>query len=459
MANKGCVWSQYKVAEIQISVEHCHQQHAAYMRIMKQYSFHVAQDREYKQGGDYYPGNTTFVGIHVLNFPPGIFFPQPEETPPYPLNCPEYRLAATALRTPQAILENGRGALRISIEGGSGGWVCERKSNLWCKHQIREALVLLPSSSQNMDPAQLVNGCPLDQLVKISHCCDNMLFFQKDASDLALEIHTSPPHPIKKVLKKDTMKKKTEGKTVHFSRTFKNIWGGKKEVSLKQRGKCVGADVPLSKRTQDFEMGFEDGLSINILPSSHSLMLKHKTECLLMLKMSWNIGPEIPAIDRLGVRLRNTVLSRLTSYICDQVLFSPPHTWSSTQDALVLENAVVRFQESILALYSQMFPSLFSLPYLFPCGIVSISFTPEGSDVLTEGKRYPIPNQMITLSKLLAQIYSSNLKSFGQTSENSKSSSEIDLVAKLAAYAQYHATLQSQVKTKVASVSMDVLLR
>lgn len=69
-----------------------------------------------------------------------------------------------------------------------GGWVSERKSNLWCSHQIREALVLLPSSSQNMDPEQLVDGCPLDQLVKISHCCDNMLFIQKDASDLALEV-------------------------------------------------------------------------------------------------------------------------------------------------------------------------------------------------------------------------------------------------------------------------------
>ena len=56
---------------------------------------------------------------------------------------------------------------------------------------------------------------------------------------------------------------------------FKNILGGGKEVSLKQRGKCIGAEVPLSKRTQDFEMGFEDGLSINILPSSHSLMLKY----------------------------------------------------------------------------------------------------------------------------------------------------------------------------------------
>lgn len=34
-----------------------------------------------------------------------------------------------------------------------------------------------------------------------------------------------------------------------------------------------------------------------------------------------------------------------------------------------------------------MFPSLFSLPYLFPFGIVSISFTAEGSDVLAGGKR------------------------------------------------------------------------
>lgn len=46
---------------------------------------------------------------------------------------------------------------------------------------------------------------------------------------------------------------------------FKNIWGGGKEVSLKQRGMCIGAAVPLSKRTQDFEMGFEDGLVPTVL--------------------------------------------------------------------------------------------------------------------------------------------------------------------------------------------------
>lgn len=32
------------------------------------------------------------------------------------------------------------------------------------------------------------------------------------------------------------------------------------------------------------------------------------------------------------------------------------------------------------------FPFIFTLPYLFPFGIASISFTAEGSDVLTEGE-------------------------------------------------------------------------
>lgn len=55
------------------------------------------------------------------------------------------------------------------------------------------------------------------------------------------------------------------------------------------------------------------------------------------------------------------------------------------------------------------FPFIFRLPYLFPFGIVSISFTAEGSDGLTEGECYMIRFTIkfaICCSKSLGKLFS-----------------------------------------------------